>query len=246
MSPILAIHIGGGILGLTSGAAAVSFRKGSPRHVLAGKIFVFSMLIMALGAIYLATLKHQPGNIGGGIFTFYLILTAWLTARRADGQTSKFDWLALLIPLVLGITTYISGVEKLRSPLPPSDGVPTGMSFFMGSVMMLAAAGDLRMLVHRGVLGVRRIPRHLWRMCFGWFIATGSFFLGPTNRPLRLLSSMGLRQQFFRELFRQEVLLLLSILPLLILIFWVVRLRFIGAHAKFSVRRIGNSYSASP
>lgn len=82
MSPILAIHICGGILGLISGAAAMSFRKGSPRHVLAGKIFVFSMLIMASGAIYLAILKHQPGNSGGGIFTFYLILTAWLTAPR--------------------------------------------------------------------------------------------------------------------------------------------------------------------
>ena len=181
MSPILAIHIGGGILGLTSGAAAMSFRKGSPRHVLAGKIFVFSMLIMSLGAIYLGTLKHQPGNIGGGIFTFYLILTAWLTARRTDGQTSKFDWLALLIPLLLGITTYISGVEKIRSPLPPSDGVPAGINFFMGSVMMLAAAGDLRMLVRGGVLGARRIPRHLWRMCFGLFIATGSFFLVQTT-----------------------------------------------------------------
>ena len=126
MSPILAIHICGGILGLTSGAAAMSFRKGSPRHVLAGKIFVFSMLVMASGAIYLAILKHQPGNIGGGIFTFYLILTAWITARRADGQTRKFDWLALLIPLLLGIATYTSGVEKLRSPLPPAMESPQG------------------------------------------------------------------------------------------------------------------------
>lgn len=245
MSPILAIHIGGGILGLTSGTAAMSFCKGSPRHVLAGKIFVFSMLTMALGAICLATLKHQPGNVGGGIFTFYLILTAWLTARRAEGQISTFDWLAVLIPLLLCIVTYISGVEKLRSPLAPSDGVPAGMSFFMGSVMMLAAAGDLRMLIRRGMLGVRRIPRHLWRMCFGWFIATGSFFLGPNNRPLRLLSSMGLRQRLFRELFRQEVLLFLTVLPLLMLIFWIVRLRFTRAYAKFSVRRIGNSFSAS-
>jgi hypothetical protein len=32
----------------------MSFRKGSPRHVLAGKIFVASMLTMAVGAVYLA------------------------------------------------------------------------------------------------------------------------------------------------------------------------------------------------
>src|SRR5438477_9402876 len=36
--------------GLLSGTAAMSFRKGSPRHVLAGRVFVASMLVMAAGA----------------------------------------------------------------------------------------------------------------------------------------------------------------------------------------------------
>ena len=35
--------------------------------------------------------KHQPNNSGGGILTLYLIGTAWLTARRRDGETSRFD-----------------------------------------------------------------------------------------------------------------------------------------------------------
>jgi hypothetical protein len=65
------------------------------------------------------------------------------------------------------------------------------MTFFMGSVMLLAGAGDVRMLVRGGVFGAKRIARHLWRMCFGLFIAAGSFFLGPSNRPLRLLSAVG-------------------------------------------------------
>jgi len=62
------------------------FRKGSPRHVLAGRIFVASMLTMGALAAYLAITRHQPNNIGGGILTFYLIGTAWLTARRKDGN----------------------------------------------------------------------------------------------------------------------------------------------------------------
>jgi uncharacterized membrane protein len=225
MSPVMLVHICGGSLGLISGAAALSFRKGSRRHALAGKIFVASMLTMAAGAVYLAILKHQPGNFGGGIFTFYLIWTAWLTARRRDGQINPLDWLAVLIPLILGILTWMSGIEKLRNPAPPSDGVPGGMNLFMGSVMLLAALGDIRMLAGAGVLGVRRIPRHLWRMCFGLFIATGSFFLGPNNRPLRLLGSLGLRQHFFSVVLRQELLLFLAVLPLLLLVFWLLRVR---------------------
>ena len=114
-SPILVVHICAGTLGLLSGTAAMSFRKGSPRHVLAGKVFVASMLTMAVGAVYLAIVRHQPNNIGGGIFTFYLIGTAWLTARHRDGETSRFDWILLLIPLTLGILTWMNGLKVVRS-----------------------------------------------------------------------------------------------------------------------------------
>ncbi len=43
-SPLLAFHISAGSVAILSGAAAMSFRQGSPRHALAGKVFVISML----------------------------------------------------------------------------------------------------------------------------------------------------------------------------------------------------------
>jgi hypothetical protein len=219
----------------------MTFRKGSPRHVLAGKVFVASMLTMAVLAVYLAIVRHQPNNVGGGIITFYLIGTAWLTARRRDGETSRFDWVLLLIPLALGILTWMSGVKVVRSGASSQDGVPVGMTFFMGSVMLLAAAGDVRMLLGGGVRGVKRIARHLWRMCFGLFIAAGSFFMGPSNRPLRLLSAVGLGQHLPPALFSMTLYLILSVLPLVMLIFWLVRVRFTNAY-RASIRLA----SASP
>jgi len=242
-SPILLFHIFGGTIGLLSGAAVMSFRKGSRRHVLAGKVFVASMLSMAVGAVYLAVVKHQPNNVGGGILTFYLIGSAWLTARRRDGETSRLDWAVLLIPLTLGVLTWMSGFEKMRSPEPPKDGVPAGMHFFMGSVMLLAAAGDFRMLLRGGVSGTQRLARHLWRMCFGLFIAAGSFFLGPSNRPLRLLSAVGLGQHLSPALFSTSLYLILSILPLILLIFWLIRVRFTNASKRYSMPRSNHPYS---
>jgi hypothetical protein len=231
-SPILVLHICGGTLGLLSGAAAISFRKGSRRHVLAGKVFVASMLIMALGAVYLGIVKHQPSNVSGGTFTFYLIGTAWLTARRRDGEIGRLDWVALLIPLALGVLTWLSGISVVRRGASSQDGVPVAMTFFMGSVMLLAAAGDVRMLVRGGVLGAKRIARHLWRMCFGLFIAAGSFFFGGANRPLRLLSTVGLGQHLPRALFSIGLYLVLTILPLVLLVFWLVRVRFMSTYKK--------------
>ena len=61
------------------------------------------------------------------------------------------------------------------------------------------------MLMRSGVLGPKRIRRHLWRMCFGLFIATGSFFLG--------------QQQVFPAVLRgSPLLIVLAILPLVFLI----------------------------
>jgi hypothetical protein len=229
-SPILVLHILAGSLGLLSGTAAMIFRKGSPRHVLAGRVFVASMLTMGVFAVYLAVTRHQPNNIGGGILTVYLIGTAWLTARRRDGETSRFDWVLFLIPLALGILTWMNGIQVVRSGASSQDGVPVGMSFFMGSIMLLAAAGDVRMLVGGGLFGAKRIARHLWRMCFGLFIAAGSFFLGPSNRPLRLLSKVGIGQYLSPALFSTALYLILSLLPLVLLIFWLVRVRFSNAY----------------
>jgi hypothetical protein len=197
------------------------------------------MLTMAVAAVYLGIVKDQPSNIGGGIVTFYLIGTAWLTARRREGETSRLDWVTLLIPLALGILIWMNGIKVLRSGASSQDGVPVGMSFFMGSICLLAGAGDVRMLMRGGVLGIKRIARHLWRMCFGLFIATGSFFMGPSNRPLRLLSAVGLGQHLSPALFSTNLYLFLTLLPLLLLIFWLVRVRFTNAHKGESMPRGG-------
>jgi hypothetical protein len=166
-SPLLAFDISAGSVGILSGAA-MSFRKSSPRHALAGKVFVISMLTMAATAVYLAVMKHQTGKVLGGAFTFYLVATAWVTARRKDGETRVFDWLALI-----GIALWISGVGAVRHQMWSENGVRVGMNFFMGSVLLLAAAGDVRLMVPGGLFGARRITRHLWHMCFALFIATG-------------------------------------------------------------------------
>jgi hypothetical protein len=210
-------------MGLLSGAVAVTFRKGSRRHGLAGNVFVISMLGMSTAGTYLAFMKHQMNNVFGGVLAFYLVTTAWATARRRDGETGIFDWGALLFALTVGAGIMTYGFEAANSPTGAKDGIPAGMYFFLGSVALLSAAGDIRMLVHGGVFGVHRIARHLfWRMCFSLFIATGSFFLG--------------QQQVFPDWLRKTNLLFLpAILPLILLIFWLFRVRFTNAYKEKAI-----------
>ncbi len=211
--PLLIFHVCAGIMGILSGAAAMTFRKGSPRHEAAGRIFVIAMMAMSSSAVYLALMKHQMNNVFGGILAFYLVVTAWLTARRKDGETSIFDWGALAVPLAVGARMLVYGLEAAKSQKGSIGGVPAGMFFFLGSVAVLAAAGDIRMLARGGVFGAKRVVRHLWRMCFSFFIATGSFFLG--------------QQQVFPAAWRGSVVLFVpALLPLALLIFWLFRVWF--------------------
>jgi hypothetical protein len=83
----------------------------------------------------------------------------------------------------------------------------------MGTVVLLMAAGDVRMIL-RGLSGTRRIARHLWRMCFGLFFASGSIFIARTHLFPAWLSTT-------------PILLFLGVLPLLLMIFWLIRVRFI-------------------
>lgn len=211
--PLLILHISGGVLGMLSGALAMIYRKGSRGHRLSGNVFVVSMLTMAVAASILAYKKHQTGNFYGGMLTFYLVATAWATARRSDNsrQTGVLDWIAFLFATTIGSVGLIQGLQEAMGTRVPEAGGQVFMSIFMSSVILLAGLGDLRMLV-RGISGTARLSRHLWRMCFGWFIATGSFFLG--------------QQQVFPASWRgSPAFLVPALLPLALLIFWMVRVR---------------------
>jgi hypothetical protein len=212
-SPLLLFHICAGTVGMLAGFAAVSFQKGSRWHRVTGNAFVVSMLGLSASGVYLALLKHQTGNVLGGALTFYLVATAWGIARRTETHTGPFDWGALLVPLAVVAVTLNYGLEALHSPTGLSHGYPVGPYLFLGSVALLAAAGDIRMIALGGVSGAKRIARHLWRMCFAWFIASASIFLARPHLFPIVLRKTG-------------TLYFLSFLPLLLMIFWLIRVRF--------------------
>jgi len=200
---------------MLSGFVAVSFRKGSRRHGIAGDLFVIAMMILSATGAYMGFIKSQPGNVLGGALTFYLVTTAWITVTRPDHdrKASFFDWSALSVISAVAAVELTYGIEAATTVTGLRYGYPAGPYFFMSSVAVLATVGDIRMLMHRGISGAQRIARHLWRMCFALFIASASIFLA---RP----------HLFPAVLRRTGVLLLLSFMPLILMIFWLVRVLF--------------------
>lgn len=207
----LALHIGGGTTAIVSGYTAVTARKGGPLHVLCGKIFVGAMLVMATFGTILSIPIHQPGNIGGGILSAYLVVTGWMTVKRKPSTVGVFERAAAFVPLVISVLFLSWGIQATANG-GALYGYRSPLYYVFALVAALFVSIDLRMILHGGVSGVQRIARHLWRMCAGLFFATGSFFLGQQKvMPIWMHGS--------------PILWVFALAPLGFMIFWLIRVR---------------------
>jgi hypothetical protein len=206
MNILLAIHIGGGLLALPSGAAAVAARKGGRIHARAGTLFLASMLVLGITASLLEPYRSPPGSPIGGIIVCYFVATSWVAARRRDGTTGKFEILACAAALALGGLTVWGGLKGATTP------AGAGPVFAIGGLCLLAGFLDLNAILRAKLTPAQRIARHLWRMCFAFFIATGSFFLGQQDvLPAAVRGS--------------PILFVLAFAPFAVMAFWLVRVR---------------------
>ena len=181
MPMLLPIHIAAAGLAIILGAVALLVKKGGTLHRRSGLLFVYAMLIMGFSASILALRNGSiDGNLVAGLMTAYLVGTALTTVRPVSPWTRRINAAALTVVVVLALGSIVGGVKDFNSPGLSPGGVPFRtigvMSFILATVMILAAAGDVRILRSGMPRGGPRLARHLWRMCFALFIAAGSFF----------------------------------------------------------------------
>lgn len=179
---LLFVHICGASIGLISGFMAMLLRKGSGLHGAAGTVFYVSMIAMSTTAAYVAAF-HRPVllNMVVGLLTFYLVVTAWRAAKYRDARVGRLDVAGMLYVLILSAIAYSGGVDALDNPNSAKDGLPAPAYFIFGTVALICAITDFRMLRRGSVVGTFRLARHLWRMSGALLIATLSFYPGQAR-----------------------------------------------------------------
>jgi hypothetical protein len=212
----LAVHFGGGLVSIIAGTIALSVAKGGRLHKQSGLIFTWAMVVLGLTAAGIGLYEKIPSQVFAGLFAAYLVFSAMTTVKPLPGIGRRVDIALMVLAFASAVAGLYGGVTEWLDPTVEVVGRPRVVPpLVIGTVILLAAIGDLRAIRAGGLRGSRRLARHLWRMCFGLFIATGSFFLGQMNfvpAPMRIV----------------PLLLVLAFAPILFLVYWMWRVRIRG------------------
>ena len=230
-SPMLIVHILGGMAALVSGYLALFTSKGSPLHQRTGDVFVVSMMFMGGFGAIVSLQIGQVLNAAGGMAAFYLVVSGWLTMQRRAVAVRRTEIGAMVFAIASSLGLFALGRYRLDpAHVPMRMEGPTGC-FFIAALFLLFAIGDARMLALGGVTGPKRLVRHIWRMCIGLFAASGSFFLGRSNtEPLH---SQGLRAKLFTNAIQATHITLIPVLLIIVMmIYWIVRVKITKTYAR--------------
>ncbi len=208
---ILYAHIGGAFTGMISGFVAIFAPKGQTLHRAAGNVFFVAMLIMSGVGGSVSPFLGDPGSAVAGVFTFYLVATAWATVKRPGGQTGMFEVGGLLGALSVVAGAVGVGMLAYAAPRHQIQGVPYLVPLIVAGIATLAAGSDLNAILRGGLSGTPRIARHAWRMSLALFVAAGSFAGQPKAVPAFLRGT--------------PVHYAPALLAIGLLIFWLIRVR---------------------
>lgn len=212
----LAVHFAAGLVSIVAGTIALSVAKGGRLHKQSGLFFTWSMIVLGLTAAGIGTYENRPGQVFAGLTAAYLVFSAMATVKPFPGIGQRLNVALMVLVFTYAVASIYGGVIEWLDPTVEVVGRPRVVPpLVFGTVFLLAAIGDLRAIRAGGLQGSRRLARHLWRMCFGLFVATGSFFLGQMKfipEPVRIV----------------PLLLVLAFAPILFLIYWMWRVRIRG------------------
>lgn len=146
----------------------------------------------------------------------YLIFTSFLNFK-ANGRVYSLGLMAMGPTAMTGYLwveyqVMVTGVAK-------SDA-PSGAGYAFAAILFAALIGDTSHLVKNDYTRMHSVVRHLWRMCFAFFMAATSFFLA--------------RSHLFPDFFLESGLLYFGLAPLIMMVYWSLHTYIMTAWRKRS------------
>ena len=179
MGILLSIHILAGSVALVSAALALSTEKGKKFHVLIGKAYFWSMVIIFLTAIPMSIITGNVFLFLIAIFSFYLAFSGMRFAKNRTGVPTSIDLIAVNFMLLSGIGMWILAIIFFID----NDSQFITLIVF-GFLALFLGYGDFQTFKNQTAIGKERIAKHLTNMMGGTIaVVTAVLVVNPPSNP---------------------------------------------------------------
>jgi len=179
MGILLSIHILAGSVALLSAAMALSTEKGKKFHVLIGKAYFWSMVIIFLTAIPMSIITGNVFLFLIAIFSFYLAFSGMRFAKNRTGVPTRLDLIAVNFMFLSGVGMWILAIIFFID----NDSRFIMLTVF-GFLALFLGYGDFQTFKDQTAIGKERIAKHLTNMMGGTIaVVTAVLVVNPPSNP---------------------------------------------------------------
>ena len=179
MGILLSIHILAGSVALLSAALAFSTEKGKKFHVLIGKAYFWSMVIIFLTALPMSIITGNVFLFLIAIFSFYLAFSGMRFAKNRTGVPTRVDLIAVNFMFLSGVGMWILAIIFFID----NDSQFITLTVF-GFLALFLGYGDFQTFKNQTAIGKERIAKHLTNMMGGTIaVVTAVLVVNPPSNP---------------------------------------------------------------
>ncbi len=117
---LLYLHIAGGMLALVIGPAAMVATKGGEKHRLWGRIYFYSMTVVAITAVIISLYRPIPFLLMVAVFSYYVIVSGYrslyLKKLHKGQKPGRIDWLIAGVSILFSLGLIIWAMLVLNDP----------------------------------------------------------------------------------------------------------------------------------
>ncbi len=171
---LLIIHAVAGGCALISGLFAIFTKKGSKKHILGGRVYFWSMLIVVISGLIVGAYKNNIFIQTIAVFSFYMVFTGRRVLRfKKEISPKSIDWVFNIASLLTALYMLGYGVLVVKKI---GFGGMAPMLLVFGGLLFTMVMQDFRKLWTKKWVKNAWLFDHISRMG-GSYIATTTAFL---------------------------------------------------------------------
>jgi uncharacterized membrane protein len=166
---------------LVCGVAAFSARKGGRVHRSAGAGFLAAMILLGLSGLWLSLAREILFTVFLSLIALHAVITGWAAARPRSGLARAVTLGSGTVSCLIALGAVTGGAIAAAAPGGALNGLQPGAFHTLAAVSAVLSVFDWRYAFAPAPSRPRRLTRHLGRMGFSLFLATGIFFFGNSH-----------------------------------------------------------------